>query len=164
MNQTRGATTMRTVRLRHLAAGALLLIAAASVAVAAQAPRAAPGDLPAYAAECGACHVAYAPRLLPAASWARLMGGLDQHYGSDASLDPALRDDIARWLAAHASTRKSPPPEDRITRSTWFRHEHDEIRDEVWARPAVGGPGQCNACHRQADQGGFRERDIRIPR
>jgi hypothetical protein len=164
MKRKRGAKTMRTLNLHHLAASAVLLVAAASAALAAQPRRAAPGDLPAYAEECGACHVAYAPRLLPAESWARLMSGLADHYGSDASLEPALRDEIARWLAAHASTRKSPPPDDRITRSTWFRHEHDEIRAEVWARPAVGGPAQCNACYRQADQGGFRERDIRIPR
>lgn len=157
---------MKPKRQFILATGAALLIAAAgaSGSDAATPRRAAPGDLPAYAAECGACHVAYAPRLLPAASWASLMAGLDDHYGSDASLEPVLREQIAGWLAAHASTRKSPPPDDRITRSTWFRHEHDEIRDEVWSRASVGGPAQCNACHRQADQGGFRERDIRIPR
>jgi hypothetical protein len=142
----------------------LLALAGAQAAGPGKPPRAAPGDLPAYATECGACHVAYAPRLLPAASWARLMAGLGEHFGSDASLEPALRDEIARWLAATGSARREAPPEDRITRARWFRHEHDEIRADVWTRPAVGGPGQCNACHRNADQGAFRERDIRIPR
>ncbi len=39
--------------------------------------------------ESPACHTAYPPGLLPAASWRRIMGGLDRHYGSDASLEPA---------------------------------------------------------------------------
>ena len=43
--------------------------------------------LPAYQQECESCHLAYPTRMLPASSWHRIMGGLDQHYGSDASLD-----------------------------------------------------------------------------
>ena len=42
---------------------------------------------PAYVQECGSCHAAYPPGMLPARSWQRVMGGLDRHYGSDASLD-----------------------------------------------------------------------------
>ena len=37
--------------------------------------------LPKYQQECAACHTAYPPGLLPAASWQRLMGGLGKHFG-----------------------------------------------------------------------------------
>lgn len=43
----------------------------------------------AYAQECAACHTAYPPGLLPRACWGRLIGGLDKHFGTDASLDAA---------------------------------------------------------------------------
>ena len=35
--------------------------------------------------ECASCHIAYAPALLPKGSWRRLMSGLDQHFGENAS-------------------------------------------------------------------------------
>ncbi len=57
----------------------------------------------AYQAQCGDCHAAFHPSLLPAASWAQLMAHLDQHFGEDASLPPADTAEIASWLAAHAA-------------------------------------------------------------
>jgi cytochrome c553 len=128
-----------------------------------QMPRDAP---PAYAAECGACHTAYAPGLLPAASWRRIMAGLDRHYGSDASLETGDRDRIAAWLEANAGRGRrvvDAPPEDRITQSSWFRREHRRIDAAVWAHPSVGSAAQCAACHRGAAQGDFEEDDVSAP-
>jgi hypothetical protein len=34
----------------------------------------------------------------------------------------------------------------------------------VWSRPAVKNAANCAACHTAAEQGDFRERNIRIPR
>lgn len=125
---------------------------------------------PAYRAECGACHVAYPPALLPAVSWQRLMAGLDRHFGSDASLDPATTQQIAAWLAAGAGRYRkvqreaAPPPEDRITRAAWFRREHDEVPAATWQRADVKSPANCQACHLQADRGDFSESHIRVPR
>jgi len=121
--------------------------------------------LPAYRQECAACHVAYPPGLLPAASWQRLMSTLPRHFGSDASLDPTLQRDITTWLAAHASPRAAEaPPEDRITRSAWFVREHREVAAATFKRASVKSASNCAACHTQADQGSYRERDIAIPR
>jgi hypothetical protein len=126
--------------------------------------------LPAYRADCGACHVAYPPALLPAASWQRLMAGLDRHFGSDASLDPATTKAIAAWLAAGAGRYRkvqrdaAPPPEDRITRAAWFVREHDELPAAAWKRADVKSPANCPACHTQADRGDFGESRIRVPR
>ena len=40
-----------------------------------------------YQGECGGCHFAYQPGLLPGEDWERIMTSLDEHYGDDASLD-----------------------------------------------------------------------------
>ena len=123
--------------------------------------------LPKYREECAACHLAYPPGMLPAASWQRVMANLPRHYGTDASLDPATVSALANWLAANAATsgrRSEPPPEDRITRSAWFVRKHHEVAPATWKLPGVRNAANCAACHTQADQGNFDEHDVRIPR
>lgn len=123
--------------------------------------------LPKYQQECAACHVAYPPGLLPAASWQRLLSGLPHHYGTDASLDAASVQALSAWLAAYAGTYRrvrEEPPLDRITRSAWFVRKHDEVPASAWTRPAVGSAANCIACHTKAEQGDFNERSVRIPR
>lgn len=95
------------------------------------------------------------------------MGNLPRHFGTDASLDPATVKEIAAWLDTNAGTFKrvrEEPPEDRITRSSWFVREHDEVKAATWKLPAVKSAANCAACHTQAAQGDFDERSIRIPR
>jgi hypothetical protein len=116
-----------------------------------------------YDQECSACHVAYAPGLLPAASWSRLMEGLPLHFGTDASVEPATRKTITTWLQANASRRGAEPPQDRITRSAWFHREHDEVPPDAWQRPAVRSASNCAACHTGAAHGDFEEHGVRIP-
>lgn len=123
--------------------------------------------LPKYQQECAACHVAYPPGMLPAASWQRVMNNLPHHYGTDASLDPATAKQLSSWLGANAGTYKrvrEEPPEDRITRSAWFIRKHDEVSAHTWKLPAVKSASNCAACHIRSDQGDFNEHDIRIPR
>jgi hypothetical protein len=123
--------------------------------------------LPRYVQECGSCHVAYPPGLLPPASWQRLMDNLPRHFGTDASLDAPTATELSRWLGLHAGTTRRfgvAPPQDRITRSGWFQREHDEVPADAWKRAAIKSPANCAACHRQAEQGDFDEHGIRIPR
>lgn len=117
--------------------------------------------------ECTSCHIAYAPGLLPAASWRKLMAGLDKHFGSDASLDAQDNKEITAFLLNNASNRWSAPSAPlRITETAWFKRKHgtDEIPASVWKRPQVKSPANCAACHRQAERGNFNEDDIRIPK
>lgn len=125
---------------------------------------------PAWIEECGSCHVAYPPRLLPAESWRRMMAGLPEHFGTDASTTPELAAEIEAFLVANARRPKAgAPPVDpaaaplRITETRWFRAEHDEVRAAKWKSPEVGSPANCGACHRGADRGSYRESEIRIP-
>lgn len=119
---------------------------------------------PAYKSECAACHVAYPPGLLPAASWQRLMADLPHHFGSDASLDEATTKQLAGWLTANAAAGVEAPPQDRITRTRWFQREHREVPARLWTSPAVGSPSRCQACHTSAADGVFNEHDVRLPR
>lgn len=125
--------------------------------------------LPSYKQECSACHVAYPAGMLPAGSWKRLMGGLSKHYGTDASLDAKSLAEISGWLEGHAGTYKrvsEMPPDDRITKSAWFirKHNEREVSPAVWKRASVGSASNCIACHTNAAQGSYSEREIKIPK
>ena len=136
---------------------------AMSLPAAADKPRLPPN--PAYKAECGSCHVAYPPKLLPAASWQQLMARLDRHFGSDASLDAKAQDEISRYLAANAGRREPPAGvEPRITETRWFRKEHGEVPAALWKSAAVKGAANCGACHTRADDGDYSERTLRLPK
>lgn len=123
---------------------------------------------PAYQSECGACHVAYPPQLLSAASWRAVMDGLGKHFGSDASLDPVAHADILRYLETHAGRRDTAAagkPQLRITETRWFVHEHtEELPRDIWKHPAVKSAANCAACHTAADKGDFSERTLRLPK
>jgi Dihaem cytochrome c len=146
-----------------------VLIAALAVTHTARAegnPRTLPLQ-PKYQQECGACHVAYPPGMLPAASWNRLMNTLGSHYGTDASLDAPTVKELGAWLSTNAGSDKrvrEEPPQDRITRSAWFIRKHDEVSTASWKLPAVKSSSNCVACHSGANQGDFNERQVRIPR
>jgi|WetSurMetagenome_2_1015567.scaffolds.fasta_scaffold06701_9 hypothetical protein len=120
-----------------------------------------------WQAECGACHVAFPPRLLPAESWHAVMSGLDKHFGSDASLDPAVAREIGAFLEKNAGREKykaTGKPLLRITETRWFQREHDEVPARAWSNPKVKSAANCAACHTQAESGNYSERNIRIPK
>lgn len=117
--------------------------------------------------ECGSCHVAFPPRLLPAASWRAVMSGLDKHFGSDASLDAASAREIGVFLEKNAGSKglaSAGKPILRITETRWFQREHDEVPDRAWKNPKVKSAANCAACHTQAESGNFSEHGIRIPK
>ena len=117
--------------------------------------------------ECGSCHLAYPPGLLPAASWRKLMTGLDKHFGVDASLTPADVTEITQFLVKNESNRWSANTAPlRITESAWFKAKHNarEIAPAVWKRASIKSPANCSACHGGAEKGNFDENSIKIPK
>jgi len=129
---------------------------------------------PTYVKECAACHVAYHPSLLPRASWAELMAGLDDHFGENASLDSATAAGIAGYLEDNATEAYDTKPANMLRRVTadkpftitsapfWIR-THAAIPDSVFAAKAVGLRGNCEACHGDARSGRFYPGAIDIP-
>jgi hypothetical protein len=117
--------------------------------------------------ECGSCHVAFPPRLLPAESWRALMSGLDKHFGSDASLDAKSAQEIGAFLEKNAGRNRhasSGKPVLRITETRWFQREHDEVSDRTWKNPKIKSAANCEACHTMAEKGNYGEHSIRIPK
>ena len=124
-----------------------------------------------YQQECGSCHLAYPPRMLPAVSWATMMSNLSDHFGENAELPAPQVAIIARYLVTHSaqqgdrvlrrSTQTAPL---RITELPYFIRQHDEIPMRmVTDNPQVGGFSNCNACHQNAAKGDFDEDRVSIP-
>ena len=130
-----------------------------------------------YAQECGSCHMAYPPGLLPARSWQRLMDNLADHFGDNAELPLEDAAAITGYLVDNAADRSSYPrsvriaaslaPQNaplRITELPYIAHEHHEIPPRLVAgNPQVRSLSQCPACHTRAEAGSFSEHEIYIP-
>lgn len=130
-----------------------------------------------YKEECGSCHFAYQPGLLPEESWNKIMGNLDNHFGDNAELSSGVHQQILSYLTDNSAdkssdrrsrkilrsiSRMSVPT--RITETPYIRHEHDEIPARFIAgNDGVGSLSNCDACHQNAQQGSFSERQISIP-
>lgn len=132
---------------------------------------------PLYKEECGSCHMAYPPGLLPARSWQKMMTDLENHFGDNAELDGETQLSIQKFLLENSadksdyrrsrkfsrSIKHSDTPL-RISEIPYFKHEHDEIPQRmVTDNPKVNSFSQCNACHTKAEQGSYNEHDARIP-
>lgn len=119
--------------------------------------------------ECGNCHMAFQPAFLPARSWNRLMAGLADHFGEDASLPADQSEAIRTYLTANAGdvrptrlaakymnwVRPGAAPL-RITENPAFEREH-RLAAQVWQAPKVVTKSNCPACHRAADRGVYED-------
>ena len=151
------------IQYRYLISTILFLTSAS--ALAAKMPM--PADAPAsYEAECASCHMAYPPGLLSEQSWKNVMSSLSKHFGTDASVDTKTQAELSNWLMKHAATRQKyseTAPGNRITKTSWFIRKHDEVRADVWKRAGVKSPANCGACHIDAGNGIFSEKNIQVP-
>jgi cytochrome b len=133
-------------------------------------------DDPTWREECGSCHLAFHPNLLPQRSWERLMTEQDTHFGTDLALAPATANRVRAFLVANAAEHsrteaafkinRSVPAGStplRITATPYWISKHASIDAEVWARPSVKGKANCAACHVDAEAGAFEDSAMRIP-
>ncbi|GAB3456818.1 cytochrome b/b6 domain-containing protein [Insolitispirillum peregrinum] len=131
-----------------------------------------------YEQECGACHMAYPPALLPASSWSEVLATLDDHFGEDASLPAAKVSALQGWLprhaaeswdnkAGHAFRRVDDRTPTRITATPFWQDHHRQIPIETFGQKNIGSRGNCRACHQDvqspADSDGFHRAEIAIP-
>lgn len=140
-----------------------------------------------YLNECGSCHMAFPPNLLPKRSWQVIMSSLNDHFGEDAAdivvlgsvevIDNTHQAEIEDFLFKNsaetssgeasikllASMNKSETPL-RITDIGYFKLKHDAINPEVFKRESVKNKSNCVACHKWAEYGSFEDNDIRVPK
>lgn len=130
-----------------------------------------------YKEECASCHMAYPAELLPARSWKKILDNLNQHFGDNASLDPATVQTLSRYLQDNSAdavkTRRARKilrslPADstplRISELPYILHKHDEIAaGYIRDNPQVKTLSNCVACHQGAEQASFNEDQVRIP-
>lgn len=130
-----------------------------------------------YETECGSCHFAYQAGWLPARSWKKLMGTLDQHFGENAELDQTTRDKITAYLTSEAADVRQNRKSQKILRSVspdevpvristlrYITHKHDEIPKRfIEGNAKVGSRANCAACHTGAASGNFNEHGVTIP-
>ncbi len=130
-----------------------------------------------YLEECGACHFAYQPGLLPERSWRKMFSSLDDHFGDNAELDSRAHDELLNYVVSESADKssrkrsrkisKSLSSKDvplRITEDGYLKKEHRELSKKmVEGNPKVGSLSRCEACHTRAAEGLYSERYISIP-
>ncbi len=140
-------------------------------------PGVVPVNNPLYAEECGACHFAYQPGLLPARSWQKLMLDLENHFGENAELEAEEQNALTAYMTKNAaefskykrsvkimnSLAKNKTPL-RIIETPYMVKKHDELTPKmVVGNPEVKSLSYCNKCHTKAITGSYSEKDIVIP-
>jgi cytochrome c553 len=138
-----------------------------------------PATNPQYLKECGECHFAYQPGLLPAKSWKKLLtaNALKDHFGDNAELDKDTLQTIYDYAVENAAdksyykrsrkiamaTAEGEAPL-RITEVRYIKRKHGEIPENVIkGNKDVKSLSNCNKCHTQADKGVFDEDTVSIP-
>ena len=94
-----------------------------------------PVDNKTYKDECGSCHFAYQPGLLPGKSWAKLLDekALADHFGEDASLDKDTLKTIRDYAMANAAEKSYYKRSRKIALATEDRDGTSESRELVSA-------------------------------
>lgn len=132
-----------------------------------------------YEEECGSCHFAYQPGLLPAKSWEALLNdqALRKHFGVNAQLDPEVLKAIHDYAVENAAdkswykrsrkiavaTEEGPAPL-RITELRYISRKHHDIPEKmIKGNPAVKSLSFCDKCHTQAAQGVYDTDTVAIP-
>lgn len=132
-----------------------------------------------YQEECGECHFAYQPGLLPAKSWEVLLNAraLRKHFGVNAELDDDTLKVIHDYAVDNAAdkswykrsrkiavaTAEGPAPL-RITELRYISRKHHDIPEKmIKGNKGVKSLSFCDKCHTQAAQGIYDADTVNIP-
>jgi cytochrome b len=124
-----------------------------------------------YQSDCGACHDAFHPSLLPRSSWQSLMDHLDKHFGEDASLPADEATQITHYLTAYSAeawdteagrriAAVSAADPLRITASPHWQRKHHWLPASAFSADNVKTKSHCSACHSDAESGRFADQEI----
>jgi hypothetical protein len=114
---------------------------------------------------CGECHMAFQPAFLPARSWSKMMDGLADHFGDNATMAPDKAAHIRKVLMDGAADTGGGKMGSkvmrrlevgamplRITETPGFLRKH-RLPESEWKRPEVVTKSNCPACHMGAEKG-----------
>lgn len=132
-----------------------------------------------YLKECGECHFAYPPGLLPVKSWKKLLSAdaLKDHFGDNAELDKDTLQAIHDYAVENAADKSFYKRSRKIALATvegeaplriievrYIKRKHNDIPEKmVKGNPDVKSLSYCNKCHTQADKGVFDADTVSIP-
>ena len=129
-----------------------------------------------YKEECGGCHFAYPPALLPSASWIKILNSLNNHFGEEIEIDPDSKKLILDYLKRNSAENSRAELAVKIVRSLGkraplritdipcIRKEHHDLPPNVLERESIGSLSNCIACHKRAEEGIFEDDYVSIPR
>ncbi|MDM8566686.1 diacylglycerol kinase [Candidatus Halobeggiatoa sp. HSG11] len=135
--------------------------------VLAEIPGVIPVDNKLYAEECGSCHFAYQPGLMPARSWQKIMKTLDDHFGENAELETEEQQVLMDYLIYNSAESSIYRHSVNIERSTawnqtplrianisYIRFQHDDFMEDMLKyNPQIKSRSYCNDCHTKAKDG-----------
>lgn len=93
------------------------------------------------------------------------MGDLSNHFGDDASLDPADEQSIRGYLLAHSAETSTQEMSFKmvqslekldmiaITQTPFWKKRHRHISEEIFKSDTVKSRANCKVCHSDVEQG-----------
>jgi hypothetical protein len=158
-----------------IAASAIFSMGAATLAVADD--RFPPIANETLRSECGDCHIAYQPQMLPQRSWRKLIDALPGHFEEELSLDDEAKQQVLRYLLDNAADKSgakearkflrglgSGDTPIRITDTPRWKEKHHELPTAVWSDPRLASKGDCAVCHTGAARGLYDDDEgLRVP-
>ena len=130
---------------------------------------------PMYKENCGACHFAYQPELLPSASWVGILNSSNNHFGESLELDEETKKAMLDYLQTNAAEHSSAKRAVKIMRSLdgqvptriidipYIKEKHHEISVAITKRRSIGSLSNCTACHGRAQEGIYDDDFVVIP-
>lgn len=130
---------------------------------------------PTYKENCGACHFAYQPELLPSESWERILSRPDDHFGESFELDEETKKVILDYLQTNAAESSTAEQAVKIMRSlegqvptriseiSYIKKKHHDISAATIKRHSIRSLSNCTACHKWAEEGIYDDDSVVIP-
>lgn len=125
--------------------------------------------------ECGDCHMVFPPNRLTKGGWKKIMKGLSDHFGEDASLDKGAVKSIQAFLVSKAFDARDTYPTKlklqawkkkglvdpiRITVTPgWLRHHKTAKYKRMSKEIKYTRGANCIICHKNAERGMYEEFD-----
>lgn len=135
-----------------------------------------PVNSPAYAAQCGTCHFAYQPELLPSGSWRKIVADLEHHFGEEVIINTDSKKEITDYLSSNGAETSSAKlavkiMKDlgdqtplRITDISYIRKKHHKVLPRILKQEVgVASLSHCQACHKTAENGNYNKHEVVIP-